>query len=253
MTNSENQPALRAILFDLGDTLIDFGTIDNNAMFRLGAKEAYTYLQELGHRLPSWRRYHLRHWLAIRWHAILAVVRGREFHSMPVLVHCCETLGIQLSPEEQLELCWRFYQPLRESSTVEPGLADMLASFHEAGLVLAVVSNTFVPGEVLDRHLREEGLIDQLPLRVYSCDVGYRKPHAEMFREALAAVGAQPEQTLFIGDTPKADIVGANRQGMITVLKDPSGQRKGAEKADYRIKRIMDLPEVLKNYKLGGN
>ena len=74
-----------------------------------------------------------------------------------------------------------------------------------------------------------------------------------MFREALKAVGAQPEQTLFIGDTPKADIVGANRQGMITVLKDPSGQRKGAEKADYRIKRIMDLPEVLKNYKLGGN
>ncbi len=170
---------------------------------------------------------------------------------MPVLVRCCEKLGIELSSEEKLELCWRFYQPLRELSTVEPGLGDMLAGFQRDGLVLVVVSNTFVPGEILDRHLREEGLFEHLPLRVYSCDVGYRKPHEAMFREALAAAGTKPEETMFIGDTPKADIVGGNRQGMITVLKDPTGQRKGAHRADYRIKRIMDLPEILKNYRLG--
>ncbi|MBT3279140.1 MAG: HAD family hydrolase [Phycisphaerales bacterium] len=252
MTASTDNPPLRAILFDLGDTLLDFGPISHDEMFRLGAKEAYEYLLELGHRLPSWRRYHWRHWLAIRWHVILAVLQRREFHSLPVLVRCCKRLGIELSPEEQLELCWRFYLPLRNIATVEPGLADMLVDLQARGLTISIVSNTFVPGEILDRHLREEGLLEHLPLRVYSCDVGYRKPHIEIYRRALETVGTKPEETMFIGDTPKADVIGPGKLGMITVLKDPTTQRKGRQHADYCLTKIMDLPTILEHYQLGG-
>ena len=44
-----NSPrVVRGILFDLGDTLVDFGPIDTTALFARGARLAYGYLRRLG-------------------------------------------------------------------------------------------------------------------------------------------------------------------------------------------------------------
>ena len=46
-------------------------------------------------------------------------------------------------------------------------------------------------------------------------EAGYRKPDPRIFRDALKATGlASPEQVMFIGDNPLADIDGAKRFGM---------------------------------------
>jgi HAD superfamily hydrolase (TIGR01509 family) len=36
--------------------------------------------------------------------------------------------------------------------------------------------------------------------RIYSHEVGARKPHPEIYEKALSAAGAQPESSLFIDD-----------------------------------------------------
>ena len=235
---------IRGILFDLGDTLLDFGEVDALKLFRNGAVLGYRYLEQIGQPLPTFRRYHRRQLRAVRWNYLKSRITGREFSALDLMARASRRFGQDLTRDQLLELAWRWYQPLKRRATVEKGLAEMLADLRRDGLALGVVSNTFVPGEALDRHLAEEGLLELLPVRVYSCDVGYRKPGARIFRAALRRARLKADETLYVGDSPRADIEGANRMGMISVLKDPDGRGR----PDHRIRSILEVRQVLAGY-----
>jgi putative hydrolase of the HAD superfamily len=53
--------------------------------------------------------------------------------------------------------------------------------------------------------------------------VGYEKPHPEIFRQALQAMRAAPEESLYVGDVYSVDYLGATGAGMQAVLMDVSG------------------------------
>ena len=244
---------IRGILFDLGDTLLDFGKIDVPKLFKAGAGLAYEYLRQLDQPLPSFGRYHRRQLWAIRWNYFKSRLTGREFNSLDLMARIAGTSGHELTGEQLIELAWRWYQPLGETATVEEGLPEMLAGLREAGLTLGLVSNTFVPAPVLDRHLQRERLLDWLPVRVYSCDVGYRKPLPEIFTEALGRAGLKADETMFVGDSVRADILGANRVGMVSVLKDPADRHAdGRCPACHRIQSVLQVRQVLQDYDVGG-
>ena len=234
------------IFFDLGDTLLDFGRVNLQDLFRRGSAQAYEYIRGLGKALPSSRKYRSRHMWAVRWHVVVSMLTGREFNAKDVLGKLNRKLGISLSEEQLIEVCWQWYEPLHLHAQAEPGLVEMLEKFRQQGLSLAVVSNTFIPGESLDRHLAEENLLDLLPVRVYSCEIGRRKPHRSVFETALRKTGIEPSQAVFVGDSPRADIVGAKRMGMTTVLKGSPGKKGlGKCQADYRIGSILELPDII--------
>ncbi|HUT01719.1 MAG TPA: HAD family hydrolase [Phycisphaerae bacterium] len=243
---------IEGILFDLGDTLLDFGEIDAPRLFKAGGKLAYEYLRGLNQPLPRFRRYVLRQLWAIQWRHMLSRITGREFNSLELMSRLSRRFGQRLTAEQAIELAWLWYEPLRRRATVEEGLPEMLRELREAKLTLGIVSNTFVPAQVLDRHLEQEGLLELLPVRVYSCQVGYRKPHREIFCAALRQAGLDPAATLFVGDSPRADIQGAGRMGMVTVLKDPTGRHDGhGVRPDYRIRSVLHLPQVLAEHNAG--
>jgi len=240
---------IRGILFDLGDTLLDFGQVDAPKLFRAGARLAYDYLRRLGVALPPFWRYHRRQLRAVRWHYFISHLSGREFNSMDLITRFSQRFGHELTPEQLIELAWRWYRPLSRQADVEEGVREMLADFRRAGLVLGVVSNTFVPPQVLDRHLANEGLLEQLPVRVYSCDVGCRKPNRRIFRLALRRAGLNAADTMFVGDSPRADVYGSSRVGMISVLKDPSDRHNsGRYRPDHRVRSLSELARIVAEY-----
>jgi len=240
---------VKGILFDLGDTLIDFAHVSMTAMFRQGARGGYAYLQELGKSVPGFRKFHYRQLWAIRWNYIKARVTGREFNSLDVMRHFARKWGYELSEAECLELAWRFYQPLSKAATVVPGAQETLTALGEKGLKLAVVSNTFLPGSVLDRHLEIASLGDLIETRVYSSEVGYRKPNPKIFQLALEQAGLQARDALFVGDSPKADIFGAHRAGMVTVLRDrPKRRTKMRVAPDHRVADMTELLQIVAQY-----
>ena len=62
---------------------------------------------------------------------------------------------------------------------------------------------------------RAAGLDKLAGFIIVSEEAGYRKPDPRIFRDALEATGlANPEQVMFVGDNPLADIDGAKRFGM---------------------------------------
>jgi len=245
-------PAIQAILFDLGDTLLDFGPLSTREMFARGARLAYRYLQDTGHSLPPFRTYHRRQLCSVRWHYFKSRLTRREFNALDVLTSTGKSMGYRLSPPESEELAWQWYRPLGSRASVEAGVGEMLAQFRRDGLALGIVSNTFVPGQVLDRHLADLGLIEHLPTRVYSCDVGYRKPDPRIFQAALDELAVAAGEAMFIGDSFRADILGAERVGMISVLKDPSGARRHRRIIpDHRIASLKELPRIVASYNRG--
>ena len=74
------------------------------------------------------------------------------------------------------------------------------------------------------------------------------KPSPAYFKAALAAVDADPEMTWMVGDDIDADIAGAQRYGMKTVLVRtgkfrPDALERGGVVPDAIVSSIVDLPE----------
>ena len=240
---------IKGILFDFGDTLLDFGDVDILGLFKSGAHLAYDYLREHRQPLPSFTRYYRLQLWTIRWHYFKSRLTGREFNCLDLIGRLSSRMGQTLTRDQILELAWLWYKPLSESGRLEEGVRQMLQAFHDDGLKLGVISNTFIPGEILDRHLQREDLLKLLPTRIYSCNVGCRKPNPKIFAAALKQAKLQPAETIFVGDSLRADIRGANRTGMISVLKDPSGRyADGKAGPRYRIGGLVQLQRIVAEY-----
>ena len=239
------------ILFDLGDTLLDFGQVDILSLFEAGARLAYDYLRQIGHAVPTFAKYHRQQLWAVRWSYLKSRLTRREFNTLDLIGRLSQRMGHDLSGEQIAELAWLWYKPLSERATMEPGVRSLLQELLGRGLKLALVSNTFIPGQALDRHLDQQNLLDLLAVRVYSCDVTYRKPHPGIFQAALDRTGLAARNTMFVGDSLPADIVGAKRMGMVAVLKSRRPlPAKTAVRPDHQIAHLSQLREVLQQYQL---
>ncbi len=247
------QRPIKGVLFDLGNTLLDFNYNEEEivAMFRVGARTAYNHLQEQGHRLPSFNNFHRQQLRQMRWRASWSSLVRRDFNAMRTMGRITRSIGLKLSKEQLEELCWLWYAPLSNTATVEAGLREVLDWLVSAKLKLGIVSNTFVPGEILDKHLKMEGLLKYFPVRVYSCDTKFRKPNRKIFRKALEMMSCEPEEVIFVGDIPRNDVRGARRLGMVAVLKDFS-QEHGLRdkwmpytKPDFTITHMRQLRAII--------
>lgn len=237
---------IRAVLFDLGDTLVQYGQVDKSALFREAAWRTYRAWSQRQKRMPDFRRYYLHQAFAMRWGYLKLLLRGREMNAMGLIRRACRKLMLTAEDRFFEELAWQWYEPLAEVATLEPRTHMALRLLRKRGLKLGVVSNTFVPGEVLDRHLDELGLLQHLPMRVYSCDTGYRKPHHAIFDLAIARLGVAAQQTLFVGDMYDADVRGAAKAGLIPVWKrnDINRDQKNSDGV-YCIEHLPQLTRLI--------
>jgi len=250
-----------AVLFDLGDTIINFGVGRREAefLFRKGARLTYDYLAARQNGLPSFERYFkVNYRLMSRAYMWSKLIR-RDFSYADILYRAAKKLKLDLADDDLQRLSALWYQPIHEASHIDPGVKRMLTDLRQAGTKLAIVSNTLVPPECLDGHLAREGLLKFFPVRIYSSTVRYRKPHPRIFQMALDQLGVAANRALFIGDLLIADIAGAKRAGMRTIWKPsfhtapplfhPSFsffRRSQRHRPDFTISRITELPSVLR-------
>lgn len=84
---------------------------------------------------------------------------------------------------------------------------------------LAVTSNTgMLPGPLMRRLLATAGYGDSFAVHTFSDEVEASKPSLKIFKATLEALGTPAGNTLHFGDNPRADIIGGDMAGMLTVL-----------------------------------
>ena len=91
---------IKAVFFDLGDTIFDFGHFDKTKAIYKAAKLSYNYLKDIGEPAGSFIRYFLRHLIEIRIRYIYSEFTGREFNALEIMKDRGTRRGYHLSEEQ---------------------------------------------------------------------------------------------------------------------------------------------------------
>jgi HAD superfamily hydrolase (TIGR01549 family) len=242
------EKAIKAVLFDLGDTLLNFGRIQTTKVFRQSARLTYEYLVGLGQTVGSFRWYCLRNLIAIRLRVLWASITGRDFDALSLLKKSGIKRGFKLSEDQWRQVGWLWYEPLSKRALVEADIKDTLIKLRQMGLKLGILSNTFISAGSLDRHLAQLGMLDFFPHRLYSYQFEFRKPDRRIFEAAVAKMGEPAANILFVGDRLNVDIRPAIKAGMRAVMKSAyTNTGKNVPQGVWKIERIAELPALIEN------
>jgi putative hydrolase of the HAD superfamily len=229
---------IRAVLFDWGDTLMEFAFDEElvKASHRAG-------LRAIGREDLDITE-HFRE----RFEPLFAVPGTIEEIEYPGFVRdILGDFGVEISDEELnrfLDAEHKAWAPARRLGGTTHALLDALRA---RGIRLGLVSNAFDPGWLLHQDLDEMGIGERIDFAVFSSEVGKRKPHPDIFRRALEALEVGPERAVFVGDRLFEDVRGAGEVGMTTVqaLWFRADEHPDGREPDFQAFTQMDVLNVV--------
>ena len=148
--------------------------------------------------------------------------------------------GVDVSPETALKI-WRRIREMPYSMTLFDDVIPSLETLRSSGFTIGLISNMNQSGDDLAESM---GLAPWLDFTVTSLEVGAEKPHPPIFLAALEKAGAQPEESVHVGDQLSSDIEGARGVGIAPVLLDRDGNHVGIA-ATPRIQSLSELPGII--------
>jgi len=86
------------------------------------------------------------------------------------------------------------------------------------GIKIGLISNAARSGRTYQRMLQSFGIAQYFDAITISCEAGFLKPRREIFDANLHALSVEPSEALHVGDSFKADVVGAVSMGMNAAL-----------------------------------
>ena len=223
MSERSGRPALEAVVFDAGGTLVrlDFDWMAS-AVTALGHPLDAATLRRA--EVEGRRRYDATVGAPVDGAAgTLPLGRAGDTHAYfggmlraagvpePVI----DPVLRRWDEEQRGPRLWR--RPMEGAREAIDGLLKM-------GLRLACVSNS--DGRAED-HLVDAGVRDGIEFVVDSFLVGIEKPDPRIFRIALDRLGLRPTDCLYVGDVFMVDVVGANAAGIAALHLDPVGLYAG--------------------------
>ena len=224
----------KAVLFDLGDTILEsrhdpVAGINRLLEFIDDETIQPDVIQTLTRKLDEIAA--LRNDSAIEWPAA----------SYNRLLFDMLGLPSRLTPEENaaefLDAAIDFHP--------EPGIEDALDFLERHGIRRAIVSNAAFTGSVLEAQLRKNDLLDRFEFLISSCDYGIRKPHPLIFEAALVRLSLEPAEVLFVGDKLEFDVAGANAVGLCSVWYNRLGQDSSDTIPDHEVTSWQEFIELL--------
>jgi putative hydrolase of the HAD superfamily len=245
---------IRAVVFDLFDTLVDL------------LSESVPLVEHDGRKIPRFLR---------NLHGLIAERSPIEFGDYLSAMQEVDRAFRQTHYEQGRELpsSLRFRRLVERLEIDDAGLSDRLVEAHMAGLsdqvrlldhhpaVLSELRRTvrigicsnFSHSPTAQRVLERAQLAPHLDATVISDAVGIRKPRAEIFEAALQCLEVSPAETIHVGDSLTADVAGAAALGIRTVwitrrVREPERALAAHEgqQPDWQIHDLAELPALLR-------
>jgi len=237
---------LRAVLFDLGGTLVEYEVIPWEELEQQGWRGVYAALLSRGYQVGAWEDFYTVMLGASNraWERLVGQQRSSHLHG--VMSEGFGELRLDIPETELEQYSLHFYNGVVEHVQIYEDTLPVLRLLREHGLKIGLISNTLWPASMHNRDLERYGLIDFFDAITYSSEVAHTKPHPEIFLHTLCRLGVRPDEAAFIGDRLFDDISGAQRVGMKGILKThPRRLPVEGIIPDAVIDRLAELPDVL--------
>ena len=206
---------MRAVIFDLWETLIDW---DEEA-----AKRMVGRIEQLVE--PGFRE---------RWYA------SPNRYIAPVRDVLAE---VGVSPDVMEDVCSIRLDYVRHCLVPRPGAVETLRELRERGYLLGLITVCSQDVEMLWPESEFEGLFDA---EVFSSRVGLAKPDPRISLHCCDSLGIEPQQAVFVGDGANDELSGARSVGMEAILIHRAGEDPPwAEVREWDGPRVTSIPEVL--------
>ena len=209
----------RAVIFDLGSTLIEYEVIPWSEMNLYCAASARKYLLKEGYDLPDKDEFHKTYETIKDKYRVMAAETLVEWTVTQAAAEMLEEWNIKVNDGLLDRFFEAFYRPIgRKIFAYEDTLAT-LEKVKQQYPVVGLVSNTIFPEHAHRKELKRFGIEPYLDFAVFSSTFGLRKPHPEIFYKAANLAGYAPAECVYIGDRYAEDVQGPARIGMPAILK----------------------------------
>lgn len=243
----ENLRTVKAIFFDLGDTLIDSKIFGPNGELKAVEKviELYNLDRQPSEYLPlieeangassrliekgRYSRENLQKFgtrvLTAKYAKLIELMGGKPNKKWTKLVFKAHLDGIA------------------RINSLFPEVKDVLNAL-KGRYRLGLLSNNIV--EYVKGPLEHLGLERFFNVVVISGEENTRKPEPEIFYRALKRIGVNPSEAMMVGDSPVEDIKGAKSVGMLTVWVNRIEKTLlSGINPDYIVKNLQELLNIL--------
>ncbi|MBC9711600.1 HAD family hydrolase [Streptomyces sp. TRM66268-LWL] len=218
---------LKAIVWDIDDTIFDYASADTVGLQAHLAAEGLTTRT-----LDDWKRITREHWR--RFEEGLVDFQGQRRD------RARDFTGQALSDAEADAWFERYLHHFKSAWALFPDTIpalDALAGTYRHG----ILSNSSLVNQ--DHKLRTLGVRDRFEAVLCAAELGVAKPEAAAFHAACDALGLAPHEVAYVGDQPDTDARGAVEAGLTGIWLDRTGL--GGRPELVRITGLDQLPAVL--------
>ena len=226
---------IRYVLFDVDDTLLDFGKAEAAAIRKTFERIGIPVTDEL---IRRYSEINAQQWSRFE--------KG-EITREKLLTERFDILFSELGINVPSEMAQASYEYLLGIGHYFVDGAEELLEALKDKYELYIVSNG--NASVQDRRLKSAGIIPYFKDIFISERVGFNKPSAEFFDACFEHIpGFEKDKAVIVGDRLSSDILGGINAGVKTCWFNPRGDAPDPDiPADYEIKRLSELPALLES------
>jgi len=239
--------AIKAVLFDWGETLVHVPGMGHSPARHIACLEqlfgeergenGVPDLRCLGVPWPVLRGAYLE---ACRKHIAHSAATRREHRFEDRFATTLKLLEIEAPPEAAVLSRWveRFAELIAQDAEMVDG-ADEVVEELARHVPLAIVSN-YPHAPVVYATLERLGLRRHFSAVAVSSELGWLKPHPELYRTALDCIGVDAAEALFVGDDLDNDVRGPKALGLRAAWFTSKPSARPAE-ADLELSDLRQL------------
>lgn len=215
---------IKAVIFDIDNTLYDFDSVHRIAMsalkaymkenFDIGPEETEALVKKcmdiIAERTGDTAAQHNR---LLRFQCVLEQLGSTDYRKAMEMYHV-------------------YWDTVIEEMEPEPGLIPLLERLKRRGIRLGIGSD--MTAYVQYRKLEKIGVLQYMDFLVMSEEAGAEKPMGQFFELCLKKAGCGPAECVFIGDSLKKDVIGAAKCGLMGTWYNPKN-KEVKEAAGYPV------------------
>nr|WP_264301465.1 HAD family hydrolase [Vibrio parahaemolyticus] len=238
-------PVLKAIFFDMDETLCGTSQADKAAGQKFAAWIQQTYPQ-ISDPQAFLQRYlqGVYKKLNAEFPQLVALLPDENAFRCGLIQTILAEDGIHIDAEQAQQAQHYFDSARMGAFTFFPGVKEMLTDLRKH-YKLVVITN----GPIFSQHpkLKATQMDEWVDHIIVGGEEPEEKPAASIFQKALNLVDIKPEEALHIGDSLAADIAGANNMGILSVWVNATGASNPTEiTPNFEIRETVELKEILK-------